>query len=635
MLLLSCSELSRAYSSHPLFRNIGFELRAGERVGLVGPNGAGKSTLMKLLASQESPDTGSVRLHAGARISLLKQHAEISKGRTLFDEAKSALDEFLAMQQDLFRTADELASCSDPAKHDALASRYDRLNELLRQHDAYSVDHKIEEVLQGLGFTTADYNKAVEHFSGGQVGRLMLAKLLLSAPDVMLLDEPSNHLDVDALVWLETYLVKQPEAMLIVSHDRYFLNRVVNKVFELSGGIINDYLGNFDQYWRLRQERYDFNLKAYEAQKEHIEKQEDYIRRNLAGQLSKQAQGRRKILERVERLQRPVMHQAPRMHFGPVKRTGDIVLQANNLSKSFEKPLFKNLSFQLQRGKRLGIYGPNGCGKSTLLSILLEKLLPDLGSFNLGAQVQLGFYDQHLKELNPDDLAIRAAWPTNDFSITEQQMRDLLGRFGLEGRIVFQKVSSLSGGEKSRVCLAKLVKKGSNFLILDEPTNHLDLWACDALEQALIEFEGTVLVVSHDRYFLNRIVDFLIVMDGKGNTRTVTGNFEFYEELLAKEQSEQKLIKQEKQNTASFTSTTPPTETKRKKKFPYRKVEELELEISLIEEEKFTLEKLLEDPALYRDGTKVKQTTLALDTTKEKLNQLYEHWEEAIYFQQK
>src|SRR5690348_11551848 len=352
MLLMSCSRLSRGFDEGPLFENIGFELQAGERVGLVGPNGAGKTTLLRILAGLDRPDDGEVRLHAGARVSLLRQQPLFEPNRTLFAEARSALDELLAAHDDMIRTAEALARATDEAEHKALAARYDRLNELLRHHDAYNVDHHVEQVLDGLGFRSEDYERPVETFSGGQQSRLMLAKLLLASPDVMLLDEPSNHLDIDTTRWLEEYLAKQAEAMLIVSHDRYFLDRVVTKVFELHAQRITSYPGNFKQYWRLRQERYELEMKAWEAQQEHIARQEDYIRRVHYGQLHKQAQSRQKALDRLERVERPTWIETPRMHFGDVRRTGDVVLDVEDLGKSYDRPLFRSLSFQLPRGRR-------------------------------------------------------------------------------------------------------------------------------------------------------------------------------------------------------------------------------------------------------------------------------------------
>src|SRR5947209_13242259 len=414
MLLLSCSGLSRGFDAGPLFEDLGFELFHGERVGLVAPNGAGKTTLMRILAGQDEPDTGEVRLHAGARAALLQQTEEFAAGQTLFNEAKAALNDLIAAQDELVRTAERLAESTDEAEHKSLAARFDRLTELLHNESAYTIDHKVEQVLAGLGFRPEDYERPVASFSGGQQRRLLLAKLLLSAPDVMLLDEPSNHLDIDATRWLEDYLARQPEAMLIVSHDRYFLDRVVTKIFEMNHNRINVYPGNFKQYWRLKEERYEQELRAFESQKEYIEKQEDYIRRVHYGQLHKQAASRQKQLDKIERVQRPMWIDTPHMHFGPVRRTGDIVLRAEDVTKAYDRPLFTKLSFTLERGKRLGIMGPNGCGKTTLLRILLGEEKPDEGTVQRGSLVEFGYYDQHLRSLAGDKSVIRAVWGNGD-----------------------------------------------------------------------------------------------------------------------------------------------------------------------------------------------------------------------------
>ncbi len=638
MLLLSCSDLSRGFDAEPLFRNVGFELHAGERAGLVGPNGVGKTTLLRLLAGLDRPDTGEVRLHAGGRVALLKQQPDFAPGRTLFDEARTALDELLAAQDDLIRTAEALARATDEAQRKSLAARYDRLNELLSHHDAYTVDHKIEQVLDGLGFAREDFKRSVDTFSGGQQSRLMLAKLLLAAPDVMLLDEPSNHLDIDTTRWLEEYLAKQPEAMLVVSHDRYFLDRVVNKVFELHSTRLTGYPGNFKKYWQLRQERYEQELKAWESQRGYIEKQEEYIRRVHYGQLHKQAASRQKALDKLERLERPTLIGSPQMHFGDVRRSGDIVLEVEDLSKSYDRPLFRNLSFQLTRGRRLGIMGPNGSGKTTLLRILLGEEQADSGHVKQGMLVELGYYDQQLKTLSADKPVIQAVWPEGDDSASEQAMRDLLGRFGLLGDQVFQKVGALSGGEKSRAALARLVALGVNVLVLDEPTNHLDLWACDALEEALLQFEGTCIVVSHDRYFLNKVIDLMVVLDGQGNAQVIHGNYDTYEMMRAQQESaragaevrNQKPEARKTDQNSPGRAGTGQQPQKRKRKYPYRKASDLEVEIAALEEQLADLEAQLASPELYRDGEKVKQTTHSFEETKASLQRLYEHWEEAI-----
>ncbi len=634
MILLSCSRLARGFDEGPLFEDVGFELYSGERVGLVGPNGVGKTTLLRLLAGLDRPDDGAVRLHAGARVALLRQQPEFAAGRGLFDEARTALDELVAAHDDMVHTAEALARATSDAERKALADRYDRLNELLRHHDAYNVDHRVEHVLDGLGFRPEDYPRAVTTFSGGQQSRLMLAKLLLAAPDVMLLDEPSNHLDIDATRWLEDYLVKQPEAMLIVSHDRYFLDRVVTKVFELNGGRIASYPGNYKAYWKLRQERYEQQLKTWEAQQEYIAKQEDYIRRVHYGQLHKQAQSRKKALDRLERVERPTLVDVPQMHFGDVRRTGDLVLQVDDLAKAYDRPLFSGLSFALPRGRRLGIMGPNGSGKTTLLRVLLGEEAPDAGTVQRGHLVDFGYYDQHLKTLPEDKPVIRAVWPEPDPEISEQRMRDLLGRFGLVGDQVYQRVGDLSGGERSRAALARLVAQGVNVLVLDEPTNHLDLWACDALEQALLAFEGTVIVVSHDRYFLNRVVDLLIVLEGGGRAQVVHGNYDTYERMRAQQQEAARSApparKEPEKARAANNNAAAPGKVKRKRRFPYRKVEDLEADIAAAETRLRELEQMMASPDLYRDGERVKDTTRAFEEVKAQLQQLYEHWEEAV-----
>jgi ATP-binding cassette subfamily F protein 3 len=540
----------------------------------------------------------------------------------------------LRAQEEMVRVADKLAHSTDESEHKTLAARYDRLTELLRYNDAYTLDHKVETVLGGLGFRPQDNDREVRTFSGGQQRRLLLAKLLLASPDIMLLDEPSNHLDIDTVRWLENYLVQQPQAMLIVSHDRYFLNKVVTKVFELHDQRITSYPGNYKQYVRLREERFEQRLREYESQKEYIEKQEEYIRRVHYGQLAKQAQSRQKALDKIERVEAPTRVDVPRMHFGKVTRSGDVVFEVEDLGKAYgEKRLFQGLSFQLQRGKRLGILGPNGCGKTTLLRILLGDEEPTEGKVKRGHLLQVGYLDQHLKLLDEEKSVIRAVWPEPDPDLTEQRMRDLLGRFGLAGKIIDQPVKECSGGERSRASLARLVVEGANVLILDEPTNHLDIWACDALEEAIKEFDGTVIVVSHDRYFLNAVADLLIVME-PGKVEVVYGNYDLYESLRAtrdaEEAAERKKATPSPAANKSATPTATSTKVKRKRKFPYRKVEELEKEVMEQEELVAELEAKLASPEIYRDANLVKETMTDFEDAKDRLKTLYEHWEEAV-----
>ena len=636
MLLLSGTNLSRGYDATPLFEGVSFELRAGERVGFVGPNGAGKTTLLKAIAEPDLLDTGKVQLHAGARLGTLRQVAEFPAGRTIFQEAKSAFDELLAAQDEFIRTAEQLAEAKTDAERKQLSDRYDRLHEQLQSQDGFQLDNRVEEVLSGLNFQEADWHRDANTFSGGQQRRLLLAKILLAAPDVMLLDEPSNHLDIKTTRWLEDYLVRQPQGMIVVSHDRYFLDKVTNKTFELHDRRISVFPGNYTQYVRLRDEKHDRLLKEYEAQREYIEKQEEYIRRAHYGQLAKQAQSRVKTLDKLDRVDKPTKVSGPNIHLGDAVRSGDIVFHVEDLTKRFgDKTLFEDLSFDILRGRRVGILGPNGCGKTTLLRILLGEETPTKGKVQRGHLVFLGYLDQHLKMLDDEKSLMRAVWPEDDPSQTEQKMRDLLGSFGLQGEIVEQPVKSLSGGERSRAALARLTVEGANVLILDEPTNHLDIWACDSLEQAVQAFEGTLICVSHDRYFLNRVADLLIVFDSDlGRPEIVFGNYDTYELLRAnREQAAKEQAGKGRKPDAKSSengTTTRPEKAKRKRKFPYRKAADVEAEVAATEAKITELEALLQDAEIYRNAPKFQETLDALEAAKQKLPTLYEHWEEAV-----
>jgi ATP-binding cassette subfamily F protein 3 len=629
MLLMSCTNVSRGYDATPLFEDVTFELHVGERVGFVGPNGAGKTTLLKILSGEDEPDTGKVQLHAGARAGVLMQVAAFPPDRTLFAEAKSAFDELLATQHELQEVA-ELMATAPESEQKALHAKYDRLNELLAANDAYALDHKVEDVLTGLGFKKVDYDRPVVSFSGGQQRRILLAKLLLSAPDVMLLDEPTNHLDITTTRWLEDYLVRQPQGMIVISHDRYLLEKVTTKTFELHARRITSYPGSFKQYVRLRDERFERQMKEYESQKEYVEKQEEYIRRANYGQLAKQAQSRVKALDKLERVEKPTKVSGPNIHFQDVTRSGDIVFHTEDLGKKFgDKELFRDLSFDVKRGQRLGILGPNGCGKTTLLKILLGDEPPTSGVVQRGHLVFPGYLDQHLKLLPENEPVLRAVWPEPDPALTEQKMRDLLGSFGLHGEIVDRPVKQLSGGERSRAALAKLTVAGTNVLILDEPTNHLDLWACESLEQALKAYEGTCIVVSHDRYFLNAVCDVLIVFEFE-RPEVVYGNFDTYE-LLRAARLEAGMGRETKARSREpEVSASTSTKVKRKRKYPFKKAAEVEADIAKLEAKIAELEAALTTSEVYRDSDKVKKTMADIAAGKERLPQLYEHWEEAV-----
>lgn len=648
MNLLTVEGVRKYYGPDPVLNGAAFEIHPGEKVGLVGPNGTGKSTLMKIIAGQEEPDAGKTQFHPSIRVGYLEQRPESSE-RTLWEEAHLALADLVTLQNEALAVAEQLAQEPDPNQHEKLAARYDRLQQELLRMDAYNLEYKVERVLQGLGFLKNQWETHVSDLSGGEQNRLMLAKLLLAEPDLMLLDEPSNHLDLDATEWLEEFLVESDAAILVVSHDRYFLDSVTNRTLELFAGTIDSYTGNFSAYLKQKEERLLVQRRTYEKQQEEIAKAEDFIRRNHYGMKAGQAEDRRKKLERIERVDPPREISTPPMGMKAKDRSGDIVLRAKDLKKAYDRVLFQKVNFQIERGQRWGLIGPNGSGKTTMLRCLQGILEPDTGSVQLGACVKIGYFDQQLLSVDGEKLVVDAIRPGHK-EMDEPARRSLLARFGITGDQVFQKVESLSGGERCRVAMARLASEDANFLILDEPTNHLDLWARDALEKNLSEFEGTVLFVSHDRYFINQVATHLLVME-PDRVRVFQGNYDAWqlmnqqeETTAAKRNTKDDLWKHglQKQKASTQTSqsksgkdTTETAKTaskpaqKPKRKFPYRKVVDLEDEIFIRETHVEELQKDLLDPKILRDGERVKAIQAEIEEEQALLKTLYEHWEEA------
>lgn len=633
MIFLSAQRVAKHFGPDPVLAGVSVEVRPGEKIGLVGPNGTGKTTLMKILAGALDADAGNVERHPSTTLGYLEQQPDFTAGRTVWEEARSALAHLLALAEEAEQLAHAMSG-ADEAEHRRLGERFDRLQVELHHHDAYYLDHKIERILTGLGFASDSFQQPVEQLSGGQQNRLLLAKLLLAEPDLLLLDEPSNHLDIEATEWLEEYLIASRQALVVVSHDRYFLDRVTNRTWELFRGTVDAYLGNFSAYWRQKAERLEVQRRTWERQQEEISKLEDFVRRHHYGQKAAQAEDRRKKLERIERVEPPREIASPHMKFPPATRTGDIVLRAERLAKSFDRPLFRDLTFDVQRGERWGILGPNGSGKTTLLRCLLGEAAPDDGRVIWGSGVKVGYFDQQLRCVDAEERVMDAVRPSHkDF--VEQQRRDLLGRFGITGDMAFQKVASLSGGERNRVALAMLAASDANVLVLDEPTNHLDLWARDALERALKEFDGTVLFVSHDRYFLNQVADHLLVVE-PNRFRVVEGDYDTYLHLVRAglaggeaSLSDASGKSDDKPKTDAVEKKGKPREPRRKRRFPYRKVEDLEAEISERESRVEELHAALATPEVLRSGDRVKQTKAEIEEHQETLATLYEHWEEA------
>jgi len=640
MILLSARDVRKHFGPEPVLDGVTFDIRPGERVSLVGPNGAGKTTLMKILIGDEDADAGVVERHSSARIGYLEQHPEFAPERTVWQEATDALADLVALTRQVEQTAAAIGETEDPEERRRLEIRFDHLQSELQHRDAYNLNHQIERVLQGLGFREESYHQPLTQLSGGQQNRLTLARLLLSEPDLMLLDEPSNHLDIEATEWLENFLIESQQAVLVVSHDRYFLDKVTNRTLELFRGTVDSYVGNFSAYRRQKAERLEVQRRTYERQQIEIAKMEDFVRRNHYGQKSTQAEDRRKKLERLERVEAPREIATPVMGFPPASRTGDIVLRAERLAKAFRQPLFRDLSFDVLRGEKWGVLGPNGCGKTTLLRCVLGQESLDSGRIILGAGVKVGYFDQHLDCLDSEAEVLDAIRPGHK-EFTMQQRRDLLARFGITGDMARQKVGSLSGGERNRTALAWLSASDANLLILDEPTNHLDLWARAALESALRDFDGSVFLVSHDRYFLNQVCDHLLVVE-PNRFRVIEGGYDTYLHLVkaglasetaragAAARASDRAKADARADASDALSAGGLKPTKRKRKFPYRKPHDVETEIHQREARIAQLHEDLANPDVLRDGPRVKAAAAELADTEALLAQLYEHWDEAL-----
>ncbi len=638
MIQLTVDNIVKYFSEEAVLDGVSFELSKGDHVALVGPNGAGKSTLVNIITGALEPDSGRVDLHPSIRVGVLEQQPEYEAGKTVWDEAATALEELATLTEQAQRVAEEMAQATGQ-EQEALAERYDRLQEKLFQQDAYNLDYRIERILSGLGFVESEFEKPVDQLSGGQKNRLALAKLLLAEPDLMILDEPSNHLDVDATQWLEKFLAASSATILLVSHDRFLIDQVSHKTIELHQGTIEVYKGNYSAYMRQKDERNAVLRRTYEKQQDEIARLEEFVRRHIGSQKTTQAEDRRKKLQRMELVNPPREIIAPAMGFPKPERSGDIVIRAEHVSKAYDFPLFQDLTFDILRGQKWGILGPNGTGKSTLMKILNGEVEADEGEIHIGAKVKSAYFDQHLTCVDSEKEVVEAIRPDHK-EFVERERRDVLARFGITKEMVCKKVSQLSGGERNRTALAWLSTRDANLLYLDEPTNHLDLWARDSLEKTLNDYEGTVVIVSHDRYFLDQVCDMLLVVE-PNRFRVIDGNYSTYQTLIDSGLAQEARVGKESK-TATTAVVEVPTEPKakrakgtnskprRKRKFPYRKVDELESEIATIENRIEAIYGEMGLEATLRDGDLIKKLNAELESLQNSLEPLYEHLEEAI-----
>lgn len=635
MILLAARQLHKAFGTTTVLDGVSLQLPAGRRVALVGPNGCGKTTLLRILAGEETPDAGQIERSNTLSVGLLEQHFSCDEPLSVQQYARCAFATEIQWLAELEEVAHRLAQCDDPIEHARLANRYEQLNQLLHQHDAYQIDYKIHRVLEGLGFSPQEFDQPVRELSGGQQNRLALARLLLGRHDVLCLDEPSNHLDLAAMRWLEEFLLESPQAMILVSHDRYLLDRVAEETWELYQGRLEVFSGNYSAYRRQKSQRLLVAQRTYQRQQQQIQKWEDFIRRHHYGQKHAQAEDRRKKLERLEPVEPPRQIPAPAITFPAATRSGDIVVRAERLSKRFDRPLFENLSFDILRGEKWGIVGPNGAGKTTLLRILLGELEPDAGTVVIGTNVRWAYCDQHLERLPQDARLLDVLREARSGSFPEEERRSLLARFGLDSSTVERPIRELSGGQRTRAGLAYVAACQANLLVLDEPTNHLDLWAREALEEALAAFDGTVIFVSHDRYFLNRLADHLLVLEPQ-RAWVIEGNYEVFEQLRRQAEIQQDGHRrpgagsQGAPRRPSDTSRTQASGQRPRRRFPYRKPEQIEADILALEARVDEIHRLLIDPAVLRDGPQVKSLKEELHQANQRLAELYQHLEEVL-----
>ncbi|MBE1445698.1 ATP-binding cassette domain-containing protein [Paenibacillus sp. OAS669] len=645
-MLLQVSGITKSYGINTVLSNISLQIEARERIGLVGVNGAGKSTLLQIIAGEMSYDSGDIFKAKETKIGYLKQNSGLVSDRSIWDEMKSVFAHLEEAEQELRKLemmmADPDVLASDKQTEETM-KRYAALSEWFKEQGGYEAEARIRGILHGMGFGDFAPETPIHTLSGGQKTRLALAKMLLQAPDLLLLDEPTNHLDIPTLTWLEGYLRSYSGAILVVSHDRYFLDALVNAIYEIERTTSKRYTGNYTRYVETKQAEYEIQMKQFEKQQEEISKMEEFVQRNIVrASTTKRAQSRRKALEKMERLDKPLGDlKRASFAFEVEQPSGKEVLQVSDVSISYDgrKPLLHNVSFQLRRGDTAALIGPNGIGKSTLLKTLIGSRQQDQGEIRWGANVRIGYYDQEQKGLNPNNTILDEVW--NEFpNLEEARIRTVLGSFLFSGEDVFKKIAALSGGEKARVSLAKLMLQKANVLILDEPTNHLDLFSKEVLESALIDYEGTLLFISHDRYFLNKMAESMLELKSDGVT-TYLGNYDDYvekkQELAEMEQQRQAAEAAKQKGAGSKTSSAPAAPdnsyeankaAKREERTKQRKLEQLEQTIAKLEEELAQLEEELALPEVYNDYVLVQQKNETIEQKKAELADCYEQWEQ-------
>lgn len=634
MILLQASNVACLFGADILFDNVQMTIQDTSKIALVGRNGAGKSTLLKMIAGITKPDQGQIIVSKNTKIGYLAQNAELDSDKTMFDELLTVFEPLQKMEHKLRQMEEQMAHC-ERTQLEQLMSQYDHLQHEFTEQNGYRYEADIRSILHHFHFTEDDWQRPVNTLSGGQKTRLALAKMLMEQPDLLILDEPTNHLDIETLTWLEDYLKGYKGALLIVSHDRYFLDKVVNEVYELSHHQMNHYHGNYSAYTKEKAKQYELASKQYAAQQQEIKKMEDFIARNIArSSTTRRAQSRQKQLDKMEKLDRPQGDEKSAHFSFPIRRpSGNIVFQMENGGIGYDQTVITEpINIDLRRTDAIAIVGPNGIGKSTLLKTIIKQIPLIHGTMNFGTNVDLGYYDQEHQTLHPQKTVLNELWDEHA-TTPERDIRMMLGHFLFSGDDVTKTVGMLSGGERARLLLAKLAMQQENFLVLDEPTNHLDLDSKEVLESALVDYEGSLLFVSHDRYFINHIATKVLEITEEGS-KLYLGNYDYYLEKKMEEEEKARLLaeqEKEKQPVTPSKQTNQPIskEKQRTRRKLQRDVDRLEEAMMTLEEKETQLQEQMVIAGEANDSVQLMDLQKELDAVTEELETIMSQWEEA------